>query len=92
MQTELNTILNMFIFLSKDILIHKMSSILGTRNLLHFNAKGIENYFCFLLLFFFSKARSASFTEMHVRLDGQFHFNSTLLKGSRRAKTDRISN
>ena len=97
LQTELNTMLNMFSFLSKDIVIHTISSILATRNLLHFNAKGIENYFChstvllFLLLFFFSKARSASFTEMHVRLDGRFHFNSTLLKGSRRATTDRIS-
>ena len=30
--------------------------------------------------FFFPKARSASFTEMHVRLDGLFYFNSTLLK------------
>ena len=27
---------------------------------------------------------------MHVRLDGEFHFNSTLLKDSRRATTDRI--
>ena len=89
----------MFSFLSKGIVIHTISSILGTRNLLHFNAKGIENYlynclrycFSFLFLFFVSKARSASFTEMHVRLDGRFHFNSTLLKGRRRATTDRIS-
>ena len=88
----------MFGFLSKGIVIHTISSILGTRNLFHFNAKGIENYFCnclrycFSFLFlFFSKARSASFTEMDVRLDGRFHFYSTLLKGRRRATTDRIS-
>ena len=87
----------MFSFLSKGIVIHTISSILGTRNFLHFNAKGIENYFCnclrycFSFLFFFSKARSGSFTEMHVRLDGRFHFKSTLLKGRRRAKTDIIS-
>ena len=43
-----------------------------------------------VLLFFFSKARSAILPEMRVRLDGRFHVNSTLLKGSRRAKTDRI--
>ena len=104
-QTELNKMLNRFSFLSKDIVIHTISSILRTRNLLHFNAKGIKNYFChclqywfscFLFCFvfcfvFFSKAHSARFTEMHVRLDGRFHFNSTLLKGSRRATTDRIS-
>ena len=51
-------ILNMFSFLSKDIVIHTISSILGTRNFLHFNAKGVENYFgnclryCFSFLFF----------------------------------------
>ena len=85
----------MLSFLSKGIVIHTISSILGTRNLLHFNSKGIENYFCnclrYCFFFFFSKARSASFTEMHVRLDGRFHFNSTLLKCRRRATTDRIS-
>ena len=94
-------ILNMFSFLSKGLVIHTMSSILGTRNFVHFNAKGIENYFCnclwycfsflFLPFFFFSKARSASLTEMRVQLDRRFHFNSTLLKGRRRATTDRIS-
>ena len=53
----------MFSFLSKDIVIHTISSILGTRNLLHFNAKGIEIIFVivystvFLFSFFFSKAR-----------------------------------
>ena len=86
----------MFSFLSKDIVIHTIGSILGTRNFPHFNAKGIENYFCnclrycFSFLFFFQK-HVASFTEMHVRLDGRFHFNSTLLKGRRRATTVRIS-
>ena len=68
--------------------------------MLHFNAKGIDTYFCLCLQYcfscffcfvFLSKALSASFTEMHVRLDGRFHFNSTLLKGRRRATTDRIS-
>ena len=83
----------MFSFLSKLIVIHTISSILGTIKLLHFNAKGIETIFVIVYssFFFFSKARIASFTEMHVRLDGRSHFNSTLLKGSRRAMTDRIS-
>ena len=79
-------------------MIHTISSISDARNFLHFSAKFIENCFCnclrycFSFLFFsFSKARSASFTEMHIRLDGRFHFNSTLLKGRRRATTDRIS-
>ena len=85
-KTERNTILSIFSFLSKDIVIHIISSILGRRNLLHFSAKGIDNYFCNCLqyclsfFFFLSKARSASLTEMHVRLHGRFHFNSTLLK------------
>ena len=85
----------MFSFLSKGNVIHTISSILGTKNLLHFNAKGIETIFVIVysavFFFFFSKARSASFTEMHVLLDGRSHFNSTLFKGSRRAMTDRIS-
>ena len=46
--------------------------------------------FLFFYFLFFSKVRSASFTEMHVRLNGRFHLNSTLLKGGRRAKSDRI--
>ena len=85
----------MFSFLSKDIVIHSISRILGSTNVLHCNAKGIENYFCnclstVVVVVFFSKARSAILPEMRVRLDGRFHVNSTLLKGSRRAKTDRI--
>lgn len=87
----------MFSFLSKDIVIHSISRILGSTNVLHCNAKDIENYFsnCLstvvvVVVFFFSKARSAILPEMRVRLDGRFHVNSTLLKGSRRAKTDRI--
>ena len=98
LQTELNTMLNMFSFLSKDIVIHTISSILGTRYLLHFNAKGIENYFChclqycfscfvFVFLFCFFQKHAAP----DARLHGRFHFNSTLLKASSRATTDRIS-
>ena len=58
-KTELNMILKMFSFLPKDIVIHTISSILGTRNLLHFSAKGIEIIFVtvyntvFLSFFFF---------------------------------------
>ena len=55
----------MFSFLSKDIVIHSISRILGSTNVLHCNAKGIGNYFCNCLttfvvaVFFFSKARSS---------------------------------
>ena len=53
-KTELDTMLNMFSFLSKGIVIHTISTILGTRNFLLFNAKGIENYFCNCLRYCFS--------------------------------------
>ena len=42
----------------------------------------------FLAFFFFFFQKDA---VPDVRLDGRFHFNSTLLKGSSRATTDRIS-
>ena len=62
---------------------HKKLIFLGSRNVLHCNAKGIENYFCNCLHY---KTHAVCFTEMRVRLGGPFHFKSTLLKGSSRAK------
>ena len=52
------------------------------------------SFFLFFFLFFFFNAHSFSFTETYERLGRRFHFKSTLLKGSSRAKKkhDRILN
>ena len=69
----------MFSFLSKDIVIHTISSILDTRNLLNFKAKGIEIIFVivystvFLFSFFFQKhAVPVSLKCMYDLMDGFF--------------------
>ena len=97
-KTERNTILNAFSFLSKGIVIHTIRIILSTWNVLYYNARGIENFWhyvqcCFFVRSFvcFKNTPCQFHWNASVRLDGQFHFKSTLLKCSKGAETDRIS-